>query len=263
MNSKTLWLTLAGVFVVVGIIIGISRFMVIGSKNVAETANSLDIPTEPKISGNVNSPKTPMVMVGGVLRPATDVKLKVSEVKSGEPNREEAEKLAYPYGKQRLIDPAANPNVASVYEALKENIHPERLSPFIPPAPFDPKLYDENPQKYLDVVEPGRVWQSAQPATGVPVIEPATKTYQAMKQGESIALKVLILPGKPATFTSFDLGAFDNNLNSISVAADDMGIATANFTATPGTIAQVKILAASPVASSNVRFTINIANTQN
>ncbi len=258
MNSKTVWLALAGVFVVVAVIIGISRFMTLGPNAQVQAVKSTNAQTEAQSVANANSSKAAKVMVGGVLRPATDVKLKVSEVKGTKPNQEEAEKLAYPYGKQPLIDPSANPNVASVYEALKEKTHPERLSPFIQPAAFDPKIYAENPQKYLDVIEPGRVWQSAQPGPGIPVLASVSSTRQIMKQGEAVRLSVKTIAGQPVTFTSFDLGAFDNQLNSISVAANELGVAEATFTAPPGTIAGVSILAASPAASGNVRFVVDV-----
>ena len=206
----------------------------------------------------VSDSKKDWVIVGGVSRPASDVQL-AKFSKSDEQDKQ----VNFDYGQQKGIDPKTNAETTSIYEALTNDTGAERLSPFLPAAPFDADAYAQDPQKYLSVFEPSRVWQSAQPETGVPVLAPATEIFQAMKQGESIALKVVSSPGKPVTFTSFDLGAFNNNLNSISVAADETGVASANFTATPGTIAEVKILAASPVASGNVRFTVNVTKVSN
>lgn len=201
-----------------------------------------------------NLPKD-WVVVGGIARPKSDVAFS------------ESNSAAMPqipdYGLQPDVDPNSNPGTQSVYEALASADAPERLSPFLPAKPFDEDRFSENPKEYLNIVEPSRVWQSAQPGPNIPVLVPKSETYQQMKQGEVVALKVLTLPGKPVTFTSFDLGAFQNDLNSISVAADESGIATANFSAPPGTIAQVNVLAASPVASSNVRFSIFVSLVEN
>jgi hypothetical protein len=53
-------------------------------------------------------------------------------------------------------------------------------------------------------------------------------------------------------------GAFDNNLNSITVRADERGRARVKFTATPGTINDIHILAASPVTSGRMRYLLNV-----
>jgi len=65
-------------------------------------------------------------------------------------------------------------------------------------------------------------------------------------------------PGAPVTFTSFDLGQFENQLTSITVRADDKGIATARFIGSPGTINDVNILVASPVNSGQAKFAVNV-----
>lgn len=77
-------------------------------------------------------------------------------------------------------------------------------------------------------------------------------------QGEPVPLKVRTIPNAPVTFTSFDLGSFSNRLTSITVAADKDGVATAQFTGTPGTYNDVNILAASPMTSGQVKFVITV-----
>ena len=81
---------------------------------------------------------------------------------------------------------------------------------------------------------------------------------QRVVQGESVYLEVGGVSGMPVTFTSFDLGAFDNDLNSITVRADERGRARVKFTATPGTINDIHILAASPVTSGQMRYLVNV-----
>jgi hypothetical protein len=62
----------------------------------------------------------------------------------------------------------------------------------------------------------------------------------------------------PCTFSSFDLGHFQNQLTSVSVAANDQGVAEVDFFGAPGTINEVKILASSPVTSGQIRFIVNV-----
>ena len=153
---------------------------------------------------------------------------------------------------------ADNPQVRSAFEALKQGAnHPERLSPFIAPKPFDAVAYKANPQAYLDVAEPGRVFQSKPFAPGVAAIQPVSPYFQDVKQGESIELAVKVAPGAPVTFTSFDCGSFDNGLTTRTVAADAAGVARVKFLGMPGTVLETNILAASPMTSGQVRFKTN------
>lgn len=162
------------------------------------------------------------------------------------------------YGRTPPVKPDANPNVKSVAEALQTKTHPERLTAMVAPKPFNKDEYKKNPQAYLDVVEPGRVYQSAQPGPGVPVLQPAGSRYAMLVQGKSTTLSIKALPGVPVTFTSFDLGRFENQLTSITVAADASGVAKTQFLATPGTINAVRILAGSPLATGQVEFLVDV-----
>ena len=80
-----------------------------------------------------------------------------------------------------------------------------------------------------------------------------------VKQGESVRLSVKVTPNAPVTFSSHDLGSFENKLTTTTVVADENGIASANFTAGGGTIDQVYVLAASPVTSGQTTFTIDVS----
>ena len=163
----------------------------------------------------------------------------------------------FDYGQAQPVSGDLNPQVASVAEALATDAHPERLSALIQPADFDRSEYLRNPQAYINIIEPGRVFQTAQPEEAQP-IQRLSPFYAQIQQGERVSLKVRAEPDMPVTFTSFDLGAFENQLTSITVKAGSNGIAETEFIATPGTIADVKILAASPTSSGRIKFIVNI-----
>jgi hypothetical protein len=163
-----------------------------------------------------------------------------------------------PHAQQQPADPNLNPHVESVVEAVKTGSHPERLTSAIKPKPFDKTAYEKNPQAYLDVCEPGRIWDTALPGPDIKQIEEEVNTVIDMKSGESVKLKALAVPGAPVTFTSFDWGEFQNKLTSITVKADPAGHAEATFTATPGTIGHVEIIAASPLTSGQINFKVEI-----
>jgi hypothetical protein len=165
------------------------------------------------------------------------------------------QKAAASPAEARAVEPDANPGVRSVVEAARTGRYPERLTPMVMPKPFDRKTYEANPQAYLDVVEPGRVWQDAKEG---PPIEAVGATQLKMKLKEKVALAVKTPPDAPATFTSFDLGAFQNGLTTITVQADKEGVARATFTATPGTMGDVNILAASPLTQGQASFKITV-----
>lgn len=218
------------------------------------------------VSSDVESASTrsKSVVVGGVPRPERDI------VKGRRPAREpdavpqhEPTKGRTGYGQSPKLDPASSPAIEAVANAIKSgpaSARPSMFSPMIAADSFNLAAYKRDSQSYLNSVEPGRVFQGAQPGEGVPVIKRVSSRKQKMLQGESVRLQVGVPAGAPVTFTSFDLGAFQNKLTSISVAANSEGIAEAVFTATSGTIAEVSILAASPMASGRVRFEVYIAS---
>lgn len=161
-------------------------------------------------------------------------------------------------GRIQKIPADANPQVAAVARALQQNQFPERLSVLIPARPFDPDSFAQNPDAYLNVSEPGRVWQAAQPGPDVTRIRSQGSRFRELEQGQTVSLRARVVPRAPVTFTSFDLGEFQNRLTSITVRADEQGIAAARFTATSGTINDVNILAASPLTSGQLKFTVNV-----
>ena len=152
------------------------------------------------------------------------------------------------------VRPDLNANVASVAEAARTGKYPERLSPLMAPKPFDPATFAANPQAYLDVVEPERVFQSAEPGVDVPVLSAKGTASYEIPVGGSCTLAVVTKPGAPTTFTALDLGTFQNSLTSITVVADAQGVASATYSASGGVIADAQILAGSPGASGQVKF---------
>jgi hypothetical protein len=155
------------------------------------------------------------------------------------------------------LDAAAQ--VASVRDAQAQG-RLERLSVNARPTPFDLAAYVRDPASYLNVIEPCRIYQTGDPATAEPLVSPDGRNAVVLTVVPLAghALQVLTWPGYPATFTSLDRGAFQNGLTSITVQADTDGVATAQFTATAGTMEWVRILAASPQAAGNVTFHIYI-----
>jgi hypothetical protein len=157
-------------------------------------------------------------------------------------------------GSTPAIDKQA-PGAASVVEALHQGKHPERLSPVFAPTPFDAHAFAQNPQAYLSIIEPGRVFITAQPGPGIPVLTAESPLEQRVVQGEAIELVVRTAASAPVSFTSLDLGIFvENTLAAISVQADAQGIARVHLRAAPGTVGEVSTLAGSPLAAGQVRF---------
>ena len=133
-----------------------------------------------------------------------------------------------------------------------------RTTAMIEAKPFDRAAYEKDPQPYLDEVEPGRIWQSADEGEGVTPIQPIGDFHRQLLQGESAPLSVKIDPNMPATFYSPRLGRFENQLTSVTVKADEQGFARATFTATPGSHGDVTVFVSSPVASGQARFLFDV-----
>ncbi|MEO1527315.1 MAG: hypothetical protein AAFX06_17950 [Planctomycetota bacterium] len=204
---------------------------------------------------DVDSSKGPeMTMVGGVMRPVSDIK----RIWDRDEKYEVDQDFALFPGKTPGLKEGDNPAVDSILEAARTGSNPERLNPFVKPEPFDRLAYEQDPDAYVSLHVPGRVWQSAQPGEGVPVLKAASEHRHRVKQGEAVRLSVKTLPGMPVTFVSFDSAGFENGLAVISVSADENGIASANFAGVSGTMGLINILAASPVATERVRFGVYV-----
>lgn len=127
------------------------------------------------------------------------------------------------------------------------------------PKAFDSAAFSANPQKYLDTIEPGRVFQSAAPGAQVPVLQAKATNSFSIPVGGSCTLTVITAANSVTTFTAFDLGTFPNSLTSITVQANDHGEASTVYHASGGVIANAQVLAGSPGASGQVQFHIFVS----
>lgn len=149
----------------------------------------------------------------------------------------------------------------SIVEATRSGNHPERLTVMITPDRFNLARYRRNPAEYLNVVEPGRVNQPAEPGAGVPDLLPVGPDGFSVPELGSVTIAFRTAPRAPLSLTSLDMGAFANGQSAITVQADDEGIAQAVFTATRGTVADCRILVASPMAAYQRSVMISIVPT--
>ncbi len=164
----------------------------------------------------------------------------------------------FDYGRTPPIRMDTNAQTRSLAGAAEKNGNPERLSVLISPKPFDAEKYKQNPASYLSVPEPGRCNQPAAPSSTTPRIRAISPTRVQIKQNEGTKLRVQAVPKMPVTWTSFDLGKFSNQLTTMTVEADQNGIAEVTFLGAPGTIADVHIVCAAPMASGQIRYTVNV-----
>lgn len=135
---------------------------------------------------------------------------------------------------------------------------PEATSPLIAPPPFDAEAYARDPAPYLAQSVPGRVFQTAEPGPGVPVLGARGPATHEIPHGGTCDLTVRAPAGSAVSFTTFDLGLFPNGLASITVQATADGVATARFTAHGEVIGDVHVLAGSPQASGQVKFLVSV-----
>lgn len=214
-------------------------------------------PADTAIPGTERQPSKPpenYLNVGGVDRPRTDVQ--VEQAPKSDVKYEGS--LAPNPGRAPEIAPDSNPSTKSVAEAFEKKELAHRLSVLIPPPPFDREAYAKDRQAYLDLVEPGRVFQNLPHGPDVAPIERASPYFYEVLQGETVVLEAKAEPGMPVTFYSNRLGQFANLLGTMTVAADDNGIARAEFKASSGTRESAEILAASPVHSGQLRYLVKI-----
>jgi hypothetical protein len=179
------------------------------------------------------------------------------KAEAGTPPRSSTHMVRGPEGVNAPLS-QAEANARSVVEAAQSGEHPERLNALVPARPFDRAAFEADPQGYLNVVEPGRVWQTADGAEGVKTLAAVGVAYKEVDPGGSVLLEVEGEAGAPVTFTSLDMGAFENKLASITVRAGGDGVARAVFTATSGTVNMVNILAGSPLAVGQAKFVVRV-----
>jgi len=238
---------------IVSIVIGVQRL----TSDVLDS-QGLDVPES-----------EPMMEIGGVRRPLSDFQSQAdrkrarNSIDDSEPSNNRgftARKELKVTGERKVefivpqVNSNDNPQAAQILEAYTSGTNPERLTPMVAPKPFDLESYQSDPQSYLSTIEPGRVWQAAEPGQDVLVLTAVSPSYQQITQGEAVRLKTIAAKNAPVTFTTFDTGMFQNDLPSITVAADEKGFAEVTYTAPAGTVADVNIGAASPMTSGLLHF---------
>ncbi len=134
----------------------------------------------------------------------------------------------------------------------------KQYSALIPATKFDRKKYEANPDSYLSKVEPGRIWESLPPGTGKP-IQRKGKYFHEVVRGESVIVRAITEPGMPVHFYTNSIGQFDNQLSTITVKADEQGIAVARYRTTSGQLGDVDLFAASPVRSGRTRYLVRVS----
>ena len=162
-----------------------------------------------------------------------------------------------PY-EQAKADPN-NPRVQSVLEAARTGKYPERLDVSVDPKPFDQTAFQKDPQAYLNTIEPGRVYQTMPPKKGAPRLQMIGKNPTTVDSGADVVLKVQAVPGAPVSFFAQRGGIFrESTLNSITVQADEKGVATVTFFANPGTVAIAPVVVGSPMLAGNEEIMVSV-----
>ncbi len=194
-------------------------------------------------------------LVGGVLRPSTDIQPRID-------NLSQIPVLVRSHGFSKELLPESNSKVLNVHQSLIERSDPARFSSFVVPKSFDSKAFNDAPKayatEYAKIVEPGRVFATAQPGKDIVPLQTAGARFHRVKQGETVRLGVNSSVFAPVTFTSQSLGSFEEGLTSTTVVADENGYAAATYTASGGTVDEVQILAGSPTNSGQVTFVVSV-----
>lgn len=124
---------------------------------------------------------------------------------------------------------------------------------------FNRAAYLADPAAYLGQIAGSRIYDVANPAADLAALAPVGPTGLSVATNTEATLAARTEPGMPVTFTSFGLGQFPaSGLQTVTVAADEQGVARAQFRVTPGTVGSCLITAGSPVVSSNIQFLISI-----
>ena len=212
------------------------------------------------LSDALNADESAMEDVGGIKRPMRDVaRSKMNLV------AERAEYLASlpNVGFAPSIPNDTNDSVRSLSRELAENSgsHPAK-NQLVPAEAFNEENYLRDKQAYLSQIRPGRIYQTKPVGEDTTPLTNESPRYSEVIQGESVILKVKATPGFPVTFHTQQLGEFNNRLKTISVEADADGVATAVYSAVSGVSGLVRITAASPVHSGQVRYIVDVAVTE-
>ncbi len=113
-------------------------------------------------------------------------------------------------------------------------------------------------ERQLCTVDPQRVFQTAEAKPGVPQLAIVGLAEQRIAAGGSATLAVQAAPAAVVTFATSDGGEFANHAASITVLADDQGLAQATMTAPRGTLDDVPVHIGSPAAVGTVTMLVHV-----
>ena len=125
-------------------------------------------------------------------------------------------------------------------------------------APFDVRAWAQDPDAYLAVIEPSRIFQTARPGRGVPATQVDGPGWVQVAPGETITIRIRTAPDAPLSFLSNGLGAFANGLTAVTLRSDAQGLVEVPWTAIRGTTADVSVVAASPLATGQALLLITV-----
>ena len=119
---------------------------------------------------------------------------------------------------------------------------------------------------YLDVADPSRIHLRA-PAgpdlrapAGVTRITAKSPSFIEVQPRSRTTLAVQATPHAPVTFLAYDRGAFTNGMSTITVQANQQGLAQADYTITTGTTLDCMIKVTSPLTSGQIDFLLTVAD---
>ena len=219
------------------------------------------------LSGALKIPVDQIGQVGEVDRPLRDIDFE-SRVPKDDGVKSVAEML--PPGPQPGQAPRLtgneNPQVAGMVAEMRGQREGEQessdrrvVTSWEEPEAFDRVAYEAGPEKYLNKIRPARVFDPAQPGEDVTPLEPISNGFHSILQGEQVVLQVKAEAGVPVAFYTPQTGWFaENQLSSVTVKADEDGVATATFQTGGGSMGIVDVLAASPVHSRQLQFRVKV-----
>jgi hypothetical protein len=171
--------------------------------------------------------------------------------------------------KFKVFDGTLYSLTATVYVGIYHQVSAVNaaLTPLVLPAPFDRVRWGNDPSyktAYLQGVEPGRVFQTADEGPDYPVIKAISSIgggnvglFQKVSAFSVVELKVTAKEATPVTFYCTGEGFFaENGKNSITVKADGIGTAKVHFNAPAS--GRIPILVGCPMAVGQVRYVIQI-----
>ena len=209
-------------------------------------------PVSKSLADSLGLSENELTEVGGVARPIRDLVEPTPVAKTVKSPLASAGMLPRLKGDE-------NPQVAGVFQELRSaNAPPEARSSMFLPEKFDKERYFDNPGEYVNKIRPGRAFAPSNPGPDVVPLAAVSSRLTTVLQDEKAILRVRAAEGYPVTFYTPDGGEFGNRLKTVTVVANKDGIAEAAYTAVSGTAGIIDVVAASPLHSGQVTFSVKV-----